>query len=640
MSNLKKRDEGFKETAKANEEPVLESKSVDATELQDDIDLSMGIPIGDGVYAIAKNVFVIKGISDEKNTTIMCKDYVNGNPISVVSRISRLTALIGRVRPFYGALFRIMDKIPVSDIPTMCTDGVRMYYNPVFTASYSEAEVLFILLHELYHAMMLHHVRRGERDAYLFNVACDLFINKTLQEEFNLSSKFANVPLPVYINNSPCDVKICVPASCLYSEDVNTSTDTPESIYAELKANLEQEQQQSQSSGNSDNQQQDGDSQNSQSDSGNSQQQQNSNSSSQQGDQGDSDSQSDSNSQDDSTSSGQSAGSTSGAGGTPTSSRSNGSGRSNHDKGLGQYAGRDLTFRGKKVGSLPEKGDGEGQGQGKTVEAAEGNGNGTTDDAVKGYVPDIIQKWPAEETAPIRENATRNLIEQAVQIVKKSPQYSNDSAESIMGRLVAKAQAPILGWKTALAHMMGHAISDYTRTLQRPDRRFVSRNSYYPGKKPVKEGLDNIYFCIDTSGSITDNELGIVFEQIGQLLKMPKFKKVKAKVLFWDTTVCGVEDFEGLTGFNQYLHKAKPVGGGGTNVNCVFEYMIDTKHIRGTVLPEPYVLAIFTDGYFGQPDGRYAMFKDTLWIISQQSGDSEFKNPWGKMVTVKSFVNN
>lgn len=616
-ASLNKRKEEFSEKVNTKDAPVIEDNRDSEEYTLKEGDLGLGIPVAEGIFRARGRAFVIQGVSDEEHATIMCKDLVNGSPISVASRIIRLTAIIENIRPFYGAYFSIMDKLPVSDIDTMATDGSRLFYNPIFAATISEDEMLFILLHEIYHGMMLHMARRGERDPYLFNVACDLFINKTLQEEFGLSTTYANVPETVRLNNSnSSNIKIALPENALFSADVNTDVDTPERIYAELKENMEQQQQQSAGGG-------DGDEESDNSEQGNGSSSGNQSGSADDEKNGSSNGQGSSQSGSSSNQNGGSAGN--GApGGADDAGQSSGSGGQSNGQS-GGYGGKEITFRGKKVGTLPDK-------NGQGVGVGQGTGGG-----FDGYAPDMVQKWPADETPQMRESATRDLIERAVQIVQKKENYSNSSPDSIMGRLVADAQAPILSWRTALAHLMGHAISDTMRTFQKPDRRFISSGGYYSGKKDVKEGLDNIYICIDTSGSITDVELGIVFKQIRQLMQMPKFRKLKAKVLFWDTQVAAVQDFEGLEGYQQYIKKAKPAGGGGTDVNCVFDYVIKKNKIKGTSLSEPFVLAIFTDGCFSMPDKKYSMFKDTLWIISQQVGE-RFKAPWGKTVEVKSFI--
>lgn len=67
-------------------------------------------------------------------------------------------------------------------IPTCCTDGRNLRYNPEFVAGLSIEEAEFVLAHEVLHCTNNHHTRRGNRDLKLFNMAADLAINPILRD--------------------------------------------------------------------------------------------------------------------------------------------------------------------------------------------------------------------------------------------------------------------------------------------------------------------------------------------------------------------------------------------------------------------------------------------------------------------------
>ena len=56
----------------------------------------------------------------------------------------------------------------------------RIYLNPI--AGLNEAQCRFVMAHEFLHAALRHDVRRGVRDPYLWNVACDYVVNNWLLE--------------------------------------------------------------------------------------------------------------------------------------------------------------------------------------------------------------------------------------------------------------------------------------------------------------------------------------------------------------------------------------------------------------------------------------------------------------------------
>lgn len=63
---------------------------------------------------------------------------------------------------------------------TAATDMRRIFYNPKFMESLSKAVRLFVLAHEVMHIALKHGLRRGGRDAELWNIACDFAINLLL----------------------------------------------------------------------------------------------------------------------------------------------------------------------------------------------------------------------------------------------------------------------------------------------------------------------------------------------------------------------------------------------------------------------------------------------------------------------------
>lgn len=89
-------------------------------------------------------------------------------------------------------------------IPTCCTDGRKLRYNPEFVAGLSIEEAEFVLAHEVLHCTNNHHTRRGNRDPTLFNMAADLAINPILRDAaigrppqgalFPCVGEFANIP--------------------------------------------------------------------------------------------------------------------------------------------------------------------------------------------------------------------------------------------------------------------------------------------------------------------------------------------------------------------------------------------------------------------------------------------------------------
>ena len=167
------------------------------------------------------------------------------------------------------------------------------------------------------------------------------------------------------------------------------------------------------------------------------------------------------------------------------------------------------------------------------------------------------------------------------------------------------------------------------KSLSTPDRRFVSRGLYVEGETKEDEMLRDVKLCIDTSGSMSDEDIAIAFVQIKQLLKT---YKTEAEVIYWDDGIQDVVQFEDYNGLR--LAQLRATGRGGTNPNCIFE-LFTSREYRIGLKPKPELIVIFTDGYFGGPSEKYKtkFGRDVLWVISGEN--KGFSPPFGKIAKLK-----
>ena len=102
----------------------------------------------------------------------------------------KLSACILRVRmrmPFFGALALFMRHGLDGRIPTACTDGKEILFNPKFAEELTSAELDAVMVHELLHAALLHIPRRRSRDPILWNIAADIVVNGIIRRERELT---------------------------------------------------------------------------------------------------------------------------------------------------------------------------------------------------------------------------------------------------------------------------------------------------------------------------------------------------------------------------------------------------------------------------------------------------------------------
>ena len=84
---------------------------------------------------------------------------------------------------FFGLLLMHAEFALDVDIETAATDGQKIYFCPKFMDELSDSELEFVLMHEVMHIALGHCYRGGEKDPYLYNIACDIVINSNILKE-------------------------------------------------------------------------------------------------------------------------------------------------------------------------------------------------------------------------------------------------------------------------------------------------------------------------------------------------------------------------------------------------------------------------------------------------------------------------
>ena len=152
-----------------------------------------------------------------------------------------------------------------------------------------------------------------------------------------------------------------------------------------------------------------------------------------------------------------------------------------------------------------------------------------------------------------------------------------------------------------------------------PERKYIHMDLIIPGCGKTEDELGEIWAFIDTSGSISINEL----EQfLTQLCHIAAEFHCKFHIAFWDTQVTDV--YHNVRGAKQIL-ECIPHSTGGTDINCVYEYLRREKI-------KPEIMLILTDGFFGALRERVGgLQKRTILVISENGADFERNNGIGKL---------
>lgn len=155
-----------------------------------------------------------------------------------------------------------------------------------------------------------------------------------------------------------------------------------------------------------------------------------------------------------------------------------------------------------------------------------------------------------------------------------------------------------------------------------PDRRFLWHDLILPSLCLYEEEIvRDIWFFVDTSGSVDDDELLQVGAEFRAILEQNP--GLSGKISFFDTEVTDPVEFDSM----EQLEQCKVQGGGGTSFYAIFRYI--NAHAQEGL---PRAVIILTDGYAAFPPESDAMGIPVLWVIQ----GSEVKPPWGSCCWLSS----
>jgi len=99
-------------------------------------------------------------------------------------RLSQVRTFLLSSHPFFGTITANFQFEIKEDIPSIAaTDCYKTIYFRPDCEKLSNDELLFVTLHEILHAALMHSQRRAKRDPYLWGIACDYAVNSILIDE-------------------------------------------------------------------------------------------------------------------------------------------------------------------------------------------------------------------------------------------------------------------------------------------------------------------------------------------------------------------------------------------------------------------------------------------------------------------------
>lgn len=558
----------------------------------------------------------------------MSKSDVAG--LTVDEMIVMAATTLKYIDPFLYAAFIALKKVymaqPDGNLTTMGVSDDTLYIVESTVVNIPLPQISWILLHEMSHVIQMHNIRgknkKTSQEHYIYNVACDLFINKMIGETYGCRP---GVPVvkAMYGNDAPIglefhcqiDPETGAAKSALYDESVDIHNITVEGLYAKLMQ--ENRDKLSQSGGGSG---QPGD---------NKDQQDGQGGSGQSGDKQDK--------QDGQQQSGNGSGQDQN-GQSENNQSGDGSGQSGYgnDKQDGQ-GGSGQSKNGQSGNN--QSGSGSGSGQGNDNGQQQGNGNGSdpypnkltlngkpiTDvpkDGQKG--DDLVEDEGSSEHGDSIEAQERWGRDFVNKIIQKANNMFNDIGGSPMMRMAQENVLRDFVWTNFVKQFLTKVSGD-DWTYKNPDKKMMNYKLVMKGRTPrEQDSEEDVYVCIDVSGSVSDSDLYKAFEYIRVLLKK---LNLTGCVCYWSTQVDGPYPFKNSRDLVTLRNKGYK-STGGTDANQLFEWIKSRgrKHA-------PKLVIVLTDGCFAplraelRPKGC-----ETLWVITDAGSDyRKFKFTFGKV---------
>jgi len=169
-----------------------------------------------------------------------------------------------------------------------------------------------------------------------------------------------------------------------------------------------------------------------------------------------------------------------------------------------------------------------------------------------------------------------------------------------------------LNWKTMLKRFVESKQSDDS-SYATPERKYLHMDLILPGHCEDEEVIEEVWGFVDTSGSISQDQLQSFLRQLYVIVKDCG---CTLNLAYWDTQV--TEVYRGISKAKD-LENAMPHHSGGTDINCVYAWMEKEK-------VKPDVMVILTDGYYGMLKKEYikpSLQKKTIQVFNSTMPETD-----------------
>lgn len=476
--------------------------------------------------------------------------------LEIIKRLQNARLSLMAKQPFYALLLMNMKFALDLSCETAYTDGNRVAFNPDFMEDIDDGELEFVLMHEVLHAALAHPFRhQSDYEQQEFDYACDIIVNSNILYSFGMDK--SKITLKKYGES----MHLLPNGEEGYKYSVEEAYKMLLAVNSKTnKNNVKTKKSKGKNPG-------------------------------QKGDNA------------------QRNGSEADEGGVADDTESSGGkGDSDAGKGVARQSLEDL------IASIKKKNDSirENLEKNRTEESSDdGNENGSESF-------DDHSFWEGDDDMGSQRDAWMNRMVEATDIIASMPsgRKSRGAVPAGVERIIDELKNPILDWRTILNDFVQEDICDYS--FSPPDKRMEDSPFFLPDFNEKDESAKNLLFMIDTSASMSKEEITDCYSEIYGAIQ--QFNgKLTGKLGFFDAIVVEPVPFEDEDEFKII----RPKGGGGTSFHIIFDY------VKEKMMDDPPVsIIILTDGYAPYPDESAAMEIPVLWIINNKEAEAP---SWGKV---------
>jgi predicted metal-dependent peptidase len=245
----------------------------------------------------------------------------------------------------------------------------------------------------------------------------------------------------------------------------------------------------------------------------------------------------------------------------------------------------------------------DGEGEGSKIVTAANCGGKLTD-----------HNWEAGNDAEDAAAAVRELVNSAVDMMNEESRGLMPA--TFMSQVNEINKPAELSWQAILKKYVGTIAANKRKTRMRLNRRQPER---FDLSGRVDDKILKIAVAIDTSGSVDDEMIAKIFNEIFEILAK---RKHEITVIECDADVQRVYKAR-----NKSEIQKKVMGRGGTWFSPVIDYVNNDKYFRDALL------IYFTDGYGEREIPKPRTYRN-IWVVFGGAKNLSLKDPYGIVLSL------